>query len=73
MLIFTWKKGVAQMQFCNYATETPYIYLTVVFLSENYLRGSVVPTLDISVNRLILKAARTEIYDFYARFIGFFQ
>ncbi len=61
------------MQLSNDATETPYIYLAVVFLPQNDLRGPVVPTLDVSVNRLILKAARAEVYDFNSGFIGFFQ
>lgn len=51
------------MKFGYDAAETPDVYLAVIGKAEDYLRGAVVPALDIGVNGLIFEAAGAEVDD----------
>lgn len=60
------KEGITQVKFGNDAGETPYIDFVIVRQSQNYLRGTIVSTLNVSVNGLFLEAAGTEINDLHS-------
>lgn len=58
------------MEFSNNASEAPNVYFMIVLNSQNYLRGSIITALDVSVNCLFFEAAWAEVYDFNSWLVG---
>ena len=73
MLILAPKERIAQMQFCNNTTKTPYIYLPIIGQPKNNLRSPIISTLYIGVYSLSLHTAGPEINDLDPRLIHLLQ
>jgi len=69
IFVFTTKYGVAEFEFCCNTGKRPDIDFSGVVVTEDNLRSSVVPRLDVGIELLIAKAARPEIDNLDARLI----
>ena len=70
-LILTREKRIANVQLIENTAERPHVDSSIVGNAKDDLWGSVEPTLDVSVDLLILEATTTEINDFNTWFINF--
>jgi hypothetical protein len=61
LFILSWEEWSSFIEFCDYAAETPNIDGEGVFESEDNLWSSVEPTLNISVDLVVIEAAGAEI------------
>ena len=70
-LVFTREYWVASVEFSNDAAKGPHVNGSIVRNSQHDLRGPVEPTLNVSINLLVLEAAGTEIDDLDTGLVDF--
>ena len=73
VLIFSSKKRISHVKFCNYTSETPDIDFSIIWKSKNNFGSSIISALDISVNGLSFKTTRAKINNFDSWFIHLFE
>jgi hypothetical protein len=73
VLVLAAEERVAEVQFCDDASEAPDVDFAIVGQAEDHFGGAVVPALDVGVDGFVLEAAGAEVDDLDARLVHLLQ